>query len=157
MSNDSTENPSEPIEAEATSAGEGVLAATPVELGLQRFVFVAYFALAILVAFVVDKVVRESWYRISQWKPAIGEPREEASIAIAAAVAVATTLWAWRQEDVRRLIEEVATELGQVTWPAKDDVGRSTVVVVGTTILATMFFALMDALWRFLTNLVYGA
>ena len=130
---------------------------TPVQLGLQRFVFAAYFACAILVAFIVDKAIRVGWYRLSQWKPVVGEPREEVAIAISAAVAIGAALWAWKQEQVRSLIEEVATELGQVSWPSKDDVGRSTVVVVSTTVLATVFFALMDALWRFLTNLVYGA
>jgi len=120
-------------------------------------VFAAYFVVAMLVAFIADKAISVGWYRLSQWKPAFGEPREDVAIALALVASVATTLWAWKHENVRRLIEEVATELGQVTWPSKDDVGRSTAVVVGTTILATVFFALMDALWRFLTNLVYGA
>ena len=129
----------------------------PVQMGLQRFVFAAFFAAGILVAFVVDKVVAVGWYRLSQWKPIVGEPRDDVTTAIAAVVAIVATAWAWSQAHIRSLIEEVASELGQVTWPSKDDVGRSTVVVVSTTILATVFFAMMDALWRFLTNLVYGA
>ena len=129
----------------------------PVQMGLQRFVFAAFFAAGILVAFVVDKVVAVGWYRLSQWKPIVGEPRDDVTTAIAAVVAIVATAWAWSQAHIRSLIEEVASELRQVTWPSKDDVGRSTVVVVSTTILATVFFAMMDALWRFLTNLVYGA
>jgi preprotein translocase subunit SecE len=157
MANDSNENRSEETEAPGEAESDGVDGGAPAQLGLQRFVFAAYFALAILVAFVVDKAVRVFWYRLSQWKPAIGEPRDEVSIGLAVVVAVGAAVWGWKQDDVRRLIEEVATELGQVTWPSKDDVGRSTAIVVGTTVLATVFFALMDALWRFLTNLVYGA
>ena len=158
MTNETNEPGGEDLEAQGPAAeGEGEGAGTPTQLGLQRFVFAAYFVLAMLVAFVADKAVGVVWYRLSQWKPAFGEPREDVAIVVALAAAIGTTLWAWKHENVRRLIEEVATELGQVTWPSKDDVGRSTAVVVGTTILATVFFALMDALWRFLTNLVYGA
>jgi preprotein translocase subunit SecE len=158
MTNDSLETASDDLEAQGpAAAGDDEGSGVPAQLGLQRFVFAAYFALAILIAFVVDKAVRVGWYRLSQWKPQVGEPREEIAIAVAVVGAIGATLWAWKHEDVRRLIEEVASELGQVTWPSKDDVGRSTAVVVGTTVLATIFFALMDALWRFLTNLVYGA
>jgi preprotein translocase SecE subunit len=32
----------------------------------------------------------------------------------------------------------------------------STAVVIVTTIFSTIFFALMDRFWSFLTNLVYG-
>jgi preprotein translocase subunit SecE len=158
MTNETNEPGSDDLEAQGPAAeGEEGGADTPAQLGLQRFVFAAYFVVAMLVAFIADKAISVGWYRLSQWKPAFGEPREDVAIALALVASVATTLWAWKHENVRRLIEEVATELGQVTWPSKDDVGRSTAVVVGTTILATVFFALMDALWRFLTNLVYGA
>ena len=158
MTNETQEPGSDELEgALPPGDGDDDTVDVPAQLGLQRFVFAAYFACAILVAFVVDKAINVAWYRLSQWKPAIGEPRDEVAIAIAVAVAIGSALWAWKQEQVRRLIEEVAAELGQVTWPTKDDVGRSTVIVVSTTLLATVFFALMDALWRFLTNLVYGA
>ena len=158
MTNETNEPGGEDLEAQGPAAeGEGEGAGTPAQLGLQRFVFAAYFVVAMLVAFVADKAISVAWYRLSQWKPVVGEPREDVAIALALVASVATTLWAWKHENVRRLIEEVATELGHVTWPSKDDVGRSTAVVVGTTILATVFFALINTLWRFLTNLVYGA
>jgi preprotein translocase subunit SecE len=158
MTNETNEPGAEDLEAQGPAAeGEGEVAGAPAQLGLQRFVFAAYFVLAMLVAFIADKAVGVVWYRLSQWKPSFGEPREDVAIVLAVVAAIGTTLWSWKHENVRRLIEEVATELGQVTWPSKDDVGRSTAVVVGTTVLATLFFALMDALWRFLTNLVYGA
>ena len=52
MTNDSLENPSEDLEAPGDTEGQEEGAGTPAQLGLQRFVFAAYFALAILVAFV---------------------------------------------------------------------------------------------------------
>jgi len=43
-----------------------------------------------------------------------------------------------------------------VTWPSKDEVVNSTAVVIVATVFSTVFFALMDRFWSFLTNLVYG-
>jgi preprotein translocase subunit SecE len=65
-------------------------------------------------------------------------------------------LYNWRQQKTRQLIEEVASELSKVTWPNKEEVMNSTTVVIFTTLFATVFFALMDRFWGFLTNLVYG-
>jgi len=50
----------------------------------------------------------------------------------------------------------VATELSLVTWPTRTEVTNGTVVVIVTTVVSTVFFALMDKFWGFLTNLVYG-
>ena len=53
----------------------------------------------------------------------------------------------------RELAEEVASELSKVTWPTRNEVTNSTAVVIVTTLFSTIFFALMDRFWGFLTNL----
>ena len=53
-------------------------------------------------------------------------------------------------------VEEVAAEMSKVTWPDRTEVTNGTVVVIVTTIVSTVFFALMDKFWGFVTNLVYG-
>ncbi len=50
----------------------------------------------------------------------------------------------------------MASELSKVTWPTRTEVTNSTAVVIVTTAVATLFFALMDRFWSFVTNLVYG-
>ena len=44
----------------------------------------------------------------------------------------------------------------KVTWPSRTEVTNGTFVVIVTTIVSTVFFALMDRFWGFVTNLVYG-
>jgi preprotein translocase subunit SecE len=71
-------------------------------------------------------------------------------------IGVAIAWYYWKEQRTRELAEEVASELSKVTWPTKDEVMSSTAVVIVTTIFSTIFFALMDRFWSFLTNLVYG-
>ena len=45
----------------------------------------------------------------------------------------------------------------KVTWPSRDGGHQlDTFVVIVTTVVSTVFFALMDRFWGFVTNLVYG-
>ncbi|WP_394832448.1 preprotein translocase subunit SecE [Pendulispora rubella] len=143
-------------EEEEDDEDEGDEAVAPAQFGTARFVFAAYFGGAILIAFIVSKVLGAAWFRLSQYKPQIGEPHDEVVMPVAGAVGLATAIYYWKRTRARELAEEVADELSKVTWPSKQEVTNSTAVVLVTTALATIFFALMDRFWGFVTNLVYG-
>lgn len=137
-------------EAEADDA-----AGTPVQLGYQRYVYAAYMAGALLVAFLVAKIGHVAWYRLGQWKPEFGEPKDDILYPAAAVVGIAIALYYWRKQDARQYANEVAEELSKVTWPSRKEVTNSTTVVVLTTLFATVFFALMDRFWSFITDKIY--
>ena len=130
--------------------------APPTQLGVQRFVYAAFMAAAILVAFLFAKITDAVWRKLATLKPTLGEPQEEAVYDLAALVGVLLAFYAWRRREARTYVEEVASELSKVTWPSKKEVTNSTVVVVMTTLVATTFFALMDQFWRFVTDHVYA-
>jgi preprotein translocase subunit SecE len=134
--------------------GEGL---APAQLGAKRYVYAGYFAAAITIAFLASKLVELVWTRLQMWKPQyVGEARGEIIMPLSAALGVGVAWYYWKQQRTRELAEEVASELSKVTWPSKDEVMSSTAVVIVTTIFSTIFFALMDRFWSFLTNLVYG-
>jgi preprotein translocase subunit SecE len=137
---------------DALSAG----AASPMQLGTRRFVYAAYFAGAIAIAFLGSKVIDFAWLKLQSYKPAIGEPRDEVVMPASALLGVGAALYYWNRTRARQLAEEVATEMSKVTWPTRTEVTNGTVVVIVTTIVSTVFFALMDKFWGFITNLVYG-
>jgi preprotein translocase subunit SecE len=144
-------------DAEASGEGdlEGGLA--PAQLGTKRYVYAGYFAAAIGIAFLTSKFIDLAWTRLQMWKPQyVGEPHGEIIMPASAALGVAVAWYYWKQQRTRELAEEVASELSKVTWPTKDEVMSSTAVVIVTTVFSTIFFALMDRFWSFLTNLVYG-
>jgi preprotein translocase subunit SecE len=76
---------------------------------------------------------------------------------IGAVAGVAAAVYAYRRPDVRTWTNEVAAELAKVTWPSKKEVTNSTMVVIATGAFATIFLALLDRFWGFVTNLVYGS
>ena len=130
----------------------------PAQLGHTRFVYAAYLAAGIAIAFVSHKILDYAWYKLHDWKPdALPEQQDEISVPIAVALAIAVALYTWRDMRIRVLVEEVAEELTKVTWPSRQEVTSSTTVVIITTLLATVFFALMDQFWLWVTKHVYGS
>jgi preprotein translocase subunit SecE len=130
--------------------------ASPSQLGTKRFVYAAYFAGAIAIAFLVSKIADFAWYKLQGWKPTIGEPRDEIVMPLSALIGAGAALYYWYRTRARQLAEEVAAEMAKVTWPTRTEVTNGTFVVIVTTIISTVFFALMDKFWAFVTNLVYG-
>lgn len=139
--------------AEGAEASDDAPAA---QLGVQRFVYAAFMAGAILVAFLLAKITDAVWRKAATFKPSLGEPQEEAVYLVSALLGVALAFYTWRKREARTYVEEVASELSKVTWPSKKEVTNSTFVVVMTTLVATTFFALMDQFWRFVTDHVYA-
>jgi preprotein translocase subunit SecE len=130
--------------------------ASPTQMGTKRFVYAAYFAGAIAIAFLSSKIIDFAWYRLQTWKPSIPEPKDEYVMPIAGLLGLGAAVYYWYRTRARQLAEEVATEMAKVTWPTRTEVTNGTFVVIVTTIISTVFFALMDKFWGFLTNLVYG-
>lgn len=128
---------------------------TPVQLGYQRYVYAAYMAGALIVAFLFAKIGHVAWYRLGQWKPQFGEPVDDILYPVAAVFGILIAVYYWRKQDARQYANEVAEELSKVTWPSRKEVTNSTTVVVLTTLFATVFFALMDRFWSFLTDKIY--
>jgi preprotein translocase subunit SecE len=144
------------VDADAKSDGESDEPLNvPVQLGYQRYVYAAYMAGALLAAFLFAKMGHASWYRLGQWKTELGEPKDEIVFPVAAVLGIAVAVYYWRKPDARKYADEVAEELSKVTWPSRKEVTNSTTVVVLTTVFATVFFALMDRFWSFITDKIY--
>jgi preprotein translocase subunit SecE len=143
-----------PIVPADTAEPEANVAA-PMQLGTKRFVYAAYFGGAIGVAFLFAKFGNLIWQRVESYRPQVGDPRDDIIMPIGALVGAITALYYWRKQKTRQYAEEVATELSQVTWPSRQEVTNSTTVVIIATAFATIFFALMDRFWAFVTDLVY--
>lgn len=151
-----TRGSAELSEGEREALAEGERDAQPLQMGSQRFVYAAYMAGAMLVAFLVAKSAHVAWYRLGQWKPEFGEPKDEAIYVGASIVGVLVALYYWRKASSRQYANEVAEELSKVTWPSKKEVWNSTTVVIFTTLFATVFFALMDQFWKYVTDKIYS-
>src|SRR6185295_4161548 len=146
---------------------EAMEPAVPTQLGATRHVLAGFFAAGIAVAFIVSKMLSGIWNRLAdnvwvgQKLPLISriaeDDRPTFTTLIGAAVGIFVTVYAYRRPDVRTWTNEVASELAKVSWPSKKEVTNSTMVVIAASTFATVFLALLDRFWGFVTNLVYGS
>jgi preprotein translocase subunit SecE len=135
--------------------------------GAVRYVHAAFFALAILGAYVMSKVLVLAWGAIAEWPPAVravpqlavyGEDqRDGITLVVGAAAGAIGVIQAYRKETVRGWADAVAGELSRVTWPTRETVLNGTIVVVLASAIATVYVTILDRFWSFLTTLVYGA
>lgn len=136
-------------------------------VGVERYVHAAFFAFGILVAYLSGKVLASAWNSLADWPAAVqslpflieyGEDeRASLTLVIGAVLGVVLVLRYYRRPSVRSWATAVASELARVTWPSKETVTNGTIVVLVAGAVATLYIALLDRLWGYLTNLVYGA
>ncbi len=60
----------------------------------------------------------------------------------------------WKQ--IRSYFEEVRIEMKRVTWPAKQEVYGTTVMVILTTFLFALYFGVCDKLFGYLVSRTLG-
>lgn len=152
----------EPVEGEGDDSEEAAAA----QLGTDRYVLAAVFAAGMLLAFVLGRFVHGVWLSLSNkdWfsraLPALAgvgdDDKTTWATVIGAVAALVVVVRTYRRPEIRSWSHDVATELAKVKWPTKKEVSNSTVVVIAATAVATIYLMLLDRLWAFVTNLVYG-
>jgi preprotein translocase subunit SecE len=135
------------------------------QLGADRYVMAGFFAVAILGGYVLGKVAQTLWANLAsrdwfnQALPSLAavsdESRTTFSMVFGGVIALVAVLRTYRRPDVRTWTDEVASELMKVKWPTKKDVTSSTLVVIAASSFATLYLALLDRLWSFVTSIVY--
>jgi len=135
-------------------------------LGSQRYVHAAFFATGILVAFLASKTLAAAWSELADWPAAVRavpqlvsfpeDERDGIMLTAGAVIGIATVVQIYRKEGIRTWADEVAAELAKVSWPNRETVVNGTLVVVIASAIATVYVAILDRFWSFLTTLVYG-
>ncbi|MCU0694533.1 MAG: preprotein translocase subunit SecE [Polyangiaceae bacterium] len=153
---------------EVVRVGEDVAqGVAPTQLGATRYVMAGFFAATIAVAYVFGRTVSATWNYLADaqwavdkapWLTSVGEDARGTYGTLAGGViALALLLYVYRREDIRTWVNEAAAELAKVSWPNKKEVTNGTVVVIIASIIATIYFMLLDRFWGFVTDLVYRA
>jgi preprotein translocase subunit SecE len=141
--------------------------AAPANLGIERYVHAAFFASGVFGAYLIGKILAGIWNALATWPAAIRavpgllayaeDQRPEFTMVVGALAAGALTLSAYRKPTVKQWSDDVAAELYKVHWPDRELVTNGTIVVIAASLFATVYIGLLDRIWAFITNLVYGA
>ena len=150
-------------EGEAELDGEDLAAG---QLGSERYVLAGFFAAGMLGGYVVGKAIDGIWVAVSNkdWfssavprlAAVADDDKSTISLLLGALIALIVVIRTYRKPEVRTWTDEVASELAKVKWPTRKEVWNSTVIVIAASTVATVYLALLDKLWAFITNIVYG-
>ena len=120
----------------------------PRTLGLARWVQLAFMAFAALLLLVFDRIINIIWDKFAEPKPLL-------VTLLAAVLAAGTALFTYKNPTVSRLANEVVGELAKVSWPTRDEVQVATIVVIVTSLVASIIVGSFDAAWSAITDLIY--
>ncbi len=159
---ESSDDGSDDPDAESDVEDDG----TPANLGSTRYVQAAFFAAGILVAFLSGKILASGWNSLAEWPAAVRtvpallryaeDERPNLTMVAGAVVGVLAVVQSYRKPAIRQWADDVALELSKVTWPERETVTNGTIVVCIASCIATIYIALLDRFWGFVTTLVYG-
>jgi preprotein translocase subunit SecE len=146
--------------------GEGEEVQAAAQLGADRYVLAGFFAAGMLGAYVLGRAIQSMWVNASnkdwfaQRLPALAAVSDEDKgmygILLGGLIALVTVYRTYQKPEVRTWADEVAAELAKVVWPSRKEVTSSTFIVIVSSAVATLYLALLDRLWAFITNIVYG-
>jgi len=121
---------------------------TPKTLGLARWVQLAFMGLAVVLLLILDKTITIIWDKFAEPDPLLVST-------LAVVLAVVCSVVAYRHATVNRVANEVVGELAKVSWPTREEVQVSTLVVIITSIIASVIVGSFDAAWSAITDLIY--
>ncbi|HEX4338766.1 MAG TPA: preprotein translocase subunit SecE [Polyangiaceae bacterium] len=157
----------EVLESDALEKVPDDASAAPTNLGATKYVHAAFFVVGIATAFISGRILAGIWNALAAWAPAVhavpqlllyGEDeRPEFTIVVGIFIGIAVVVQMFRRPGVRTWCDDVATELSKVVWPSRETVTNGTIVVVVASALATIYVGLLDRLWAFVTQKIYGA
>lgn len=154
-------------QAEEQVGGEMSLEQAASQIGVMRYVHAAFLAAAVLVSYLFGHVGLSLWNfladlpeatrQVPQLLEYTEEQRATLTLIIGAVVGVLLVLSYYRRPSVKNWATEVAGELARVTWPDRETVTSGTIVVLVAGAVAAVYVTVLDRLWGYLTNLIYGA
>lgn len=154
-------------EAVVRAESEELEGQSPAEIGVEKYVHASFFVAGILLSYLASKLLLALWNNLVDWPAAVHavpallayseDERASTTLIVGAVVGLLVILRYYRRPAVRGWATDVVGELARVTWPSKETVTSGTLVVLIAGAVATIYVALLDRFWGYLTNLVYGA
>jgi preprotein translocase subunit SecE len=59
-------------------------------------------------------------------------------------------------EKIKKFLKEVVAEMRKVTWPTKDELVGSTIVVIVVSLIVAIFIGIVDRILSFAVKAVFG-
>lgn len=124
--------------------------------GTQKYVWVTYMLLALVVWKTFSLALGGIAYFAGLSDPALLGSQFTLTTLVGLVVALGGLAYAVKNPRAWEFSNDVVNELKKVTWPEKQQMQRSTVVVIVTTLIIAFILGLFDFVWGELTGLIYS-
>lgn len=114
-------------------------------MGPNKYVQLVFAAGAVLVAFLFARTLDWVWGYFAK-------PSDLIVNGSALVVGVGAALLAHRSDKVFGAVQDIAAELGKVTWPTRKETSSATVVVLVTVTIAALILSAFDFFWSAVTG-----
>ncbi len=144
---------------------------TATQLGATRYVVAGFFALWLVTGYIAGRILEGLWSYLATKDffannlPALAAvpyekeliSRRSVSLVLGALIAGIVVYLYYRKPRIKQWADEVAEQMGKVTWPTRKDVSNNTVVVIAVSAVLTTYLSLLDKFWGFVTNMFYSS
>lgn len=122
---------------------------------IQRYVGMVYFAGFAVGAWLIPRILLELFDAIGPGvdRPVFAGIRLSTVVGVLAAGAIIA--WLWRNETIHEWTSEVVEQLSKVTWPDGEETRRSTLIVIGFSVVLGCLLALMDLGGKRVIDLIF--
>ncbi len=120
----------------------------------KRIVAIFYVVAAIAVGMFLERMLEIAFGAVGiNDPPLLGD--WTLSTLLGYALAAASAIVVWRIPKTQKVSLEIALELRRVTWPGLRETRASTVAVIVASFVAAVILGVFDAVWSWLSGLVY--
>lgn len=124
-----------------------------------RWVAIGFLAIGLVVAWVMGETVEYAFFYLRRFNvrdvELLGQVFTLANL-IGFVITALVGIFLWKNENINTASHEVVDELRKVTWPDKEETQTSTIVVIVSTVIFAVVFAIFDLVWKWATSLIYG-
>lgn len=124
-----------------------------------RWVAIGFLAIGLVVAWVMGETVEYMFFYLRRFNirdvELLGQVFTLANL-IGFVITALVGIFLWKNENINTASHEVVDELRKVTWPDKEETQTSTIVVIVSTVIFAVVFAIFDLVWKWATSLIYG-
>lgn len=117
-------------------------------MGSSKWVHLLFVAAGLLLMFLVAQAIDWVWGYFAR-------PNDVIVSLAAIVIAGLLTFMAWKNKDVFDRSSEIVGELAKVTWPTRAETKAATIVVIITTVVASLLLGLFDLIWSWATGVIY--
>ncbi len=116
--------------------------------GVDRWVYFTFIALAVVIAYVVENLgsfAIDYFREVPSWFGGAST-----------VIGLVSAFFLYRNHKAQSTVRGICEELSRVTWPSREETWNSTVVVMVASAIAAVYTGAFDALWSYLTDLIYN-